>query len=130
MTNNTLKLFKPGDILLGIFLLIIGYLIFFWLKPFGGDRSKAFIQIDNTLKYEVSLEQNKTFDLKEYNHAVEIEVQNKAIRIIRNDCDKKICLKMGLISRPGQVIVCVPKKILIYIPANNKRNQNVKTITG
>jgi hypothetical protein len=130
MAKKPEKLFKPGDILLGISLIIIGYLIFFWFKPFSGSQSKALIQIDNNLRYEVNLEKNQIFSLKEFNPAVVIEVHNKAIRIIRNDCDKKICLKMGFISKPGQVIVCVPKKILIYIPANNEQNQIIKAITG
>lgn len=130
MAKKLEKLFKPGDILLGISLIVIGYLIFFWFKPFSGSQSKALIQIDNNLKYEMNLEKNQIFNLKEFNPAVVIEVRNKAIRIIQNDCDKKICLKMGFISKPGQVIVCVPKKILIYIPTDDEKHQTIKATTG
>lgn len=130
MAKKPEKLFKPGDILLGISLIVIGYLVFFWFKPFSGSQSEALIQIDNNLKYELDLEKNQIFNLKEFDPAVVIEVHNQAIRIVRNDCDKKICLKMGFISKPGQVIVCVPKKILIYIPTDNDQHQSIKAITG
>jgi hypothetical protein len=130
MEKNQSKLFKPGDILFGLLVVIIGYLILFWFKPATNKNNIALIQINDEVFYEVNLNKNQTITLKEFNPAVEVEVQNNAIRILRNNCEKKICLKMDFISKSGQMIICVPKKILIYIPAINEQKQPIRAITG
>lgn len=130
MIKNQSKLFKPGDVLFGLLLVISGYFILFWVKPDTNTNHIALIQINDEVFYEINLNENRTIALKEFNPAVGVEVQNNAIRILRNDCEKKICLKMGFISNPGQMIICVPKKILIYIPATNDQSQTIRAITG
>lgn len=44
-----------------------------------------------------------------------VEVQGKRIRIIQSPCPDQICVRQGWISSPGQSIVCVPGRIVIYI---------------
>ncbi len=125
-----MKLFKPGDILLGLILIGMGHFVMFWFDPGGTDSQKVLVQINDNVKYELTLSKEQTIRLKEFDPPVEIEIHNNAIRIIRNDCVQKICLKMGYISKPGEMIVCVPKKILIYIPFSNDQHRTIKAITG
>ncbi len=44
-----------------------------------------------------------------------IEVKEGRIRAKKSDCPRKICVNTGWIKTPGQIIVCVPNKILIEI---------------
>ena len=131
MEKNLSKLFKPGDILFGLLIVVFIYLLFFWFKPIINNNNIALVQINDKVHYEINLDKNQIIKLIEFNPKVEVQVKNNAIRISRNDCDKKICLKMGFISKPGQMIICVPKKILIYIPIKtNDKNQEIRAITG
>lgn len=131
MEKNLSKLFKPGDILFGFLIVVFIYLLFFWFKPIINNNNIALVQINDKVHYEINLDKNQIIKLIEFNPKVEVQVKNNAIRISRNDCDKKICLKMGFISKPGQMIICVPKKILIYIPIKtNDKNQEIRAITG
>jgi hypothetical protein len=44
-----------------------------------------------------------------------LEIKDERVRVKKSDCPRQICVSRGWIKRPGQVIVCVPNKILIEI---------------
>lgn len=44
-----------------------------------------------------------------------IEVKNNSIGVIESDCNNKLCVKTGFISKQSQTIVCVPNKLVIQI---------------
>lgn len=129
MKNNPAKMFKSGDILLVMILLLVGYWLFGGFNPAGAKSQTALIQLDNSIAYEVDLRKDQVISLDEFSPPVQVRVQNNAIRITQNDCAQKICIKMGAISEPGQMIVCVPKKILIFIPVGNDKGR-IKATTG
>ncbi|MEN6325455.1 MAG: NusG domain II-containing protein [Syntrophomonas sp.] len=47
------------------------------------------------------------------------EVKPGAIRMKYSPCPDRYCMKTGWISRPGQVIACVPNRIIIKISPDN-----------
>jgi hypothetical protein len=42
-------------------------------------------------------------------------VKDGTIFVTETDCHDKICLKTGAVSKNGQSIVCLPKKITVKI---------------
>lgn len=48
-----------------------------------------------------------------------IKVHDKGIEIINASCHDHICEKTGFISRPGEIIVCLPNKLSIKIKGNS-----------
>jgi hypothetical protein len=44
-----------------------------------------------------------------------LEIKEGRIRVRESDCPRKICVNTGWIKTPGQVIVCVPNKVLVEI---------------
>ncbi len=44
-----------------------------------------------------------------------IEIKDGRMRVKESDCPRKICVKTGWINASGEVIVCVPNKVLIEI---------------
>lgn len=129
MRLPSIRLFRPADLLPGVILLGGIYLLFFWFKPQENADPVAYIQIDNHLAYQVDLRQDQILKLNEFNPPVEVEVRNQSIGIIRNDCVQKVCIKMGFVSHSGEMIVCVPKKILIFIPSQHQ-NHEINAVTG
>jgi len=129
MKTGLIRLFKSGDIFLAMFLLFAGYWLFGGFNPADTLGSSALIQLDNSIEYEVDLKKDQIIDLDEFTPPVQVQVQNNSIRITQNDCAQKICIKMGSISEPGKMIVCVPKKILIFMPVRND-GRGIKAITG
>lgn len=49
------------------------------------------------------------------NGRMSIEIKQGRIRVRRSDCPRKICVNTGWIKTPGQVIACVPNKVLVEI---------------
>ena len=43
----------------------------------------------------------------------------QSIGIIDADCRDKICIKSGFISKPGQLSVCLPHKLMVEIKSND-----------
>lgn len=49
---------------------------------------------------------------KKHNH---IRVENEQIAVTTADCPDKICMQTGAISAPGEIIACLPHKLIIEI---------------
>ena len=129
MRQTPMRLFTPADILIILLLALIGYFAIFLSHKNEFGNPMAFIQIDNVTEYEVDLQKNQIILLNQFSPAVKVEVRNKSIGISKNDCAQRICIRMGFISHVGQMVVCVPKKILIYISGSNE-DETIDAITG
>ncbi|MGE5542463.1 MAG: NusG domain II-containing protein [Bacillota bacterium] len=43
------------------------------------------------------------------------EVSGGRVRMISSDCPDKVCVKTGWISQAGQVIVCLPNRVILKV---------------
>ncbi len=75
---------------------------------------KAELVIDGTTVKEISLSEDKIFNLEQAPN-ITFEVKNGRIRFKQSDCPDKICVKTGFISKTGQMAVCLPNKASIKI---------------
>lgn len=76
---------------------------------------KAIITAKNNIK-TIDLSQNMEFVFAE----IKVEIKNNSIRIVESDCPHRICVHSGAISRPGEIIVCVPNKVMIEIQGKDE----------
>lgn len=130
MKQNPLALFKIGDILFWLALFGAAWFYQAMIASATAADNLALVEIAGEVKYRIDLKLDRQYELDEFHPPVRIAVRGGALAIIANDCPQNLCLKMGAISRPGQMIVCVPKKILIYIPTHHGARESVKAITG
>ncbi|UCE08218.1 MAG: NusG domain II-containing protein, partial [bacterium] len=56
-----------------------------------------------------------------------IKIDQGTAQVIYSDCPEKICIKTGKIHHTGEMIVCVPNKVVAKI--NGKRNNQFDVIT-
>lgn len=54
-----------------------------------------------------------------------IEITNGKVKIIDADCPDKICIKDGSIDKPGDVLVCLPHKVLIQIKGESSETDDL-----
>ncbi|HEY5560946.1 MAG TPA: NusG domain II-containing protein [Clostridiaceae bacterium] len=50
-----------------------------------------------------------------------IEIDKAKVKIIDADCPDKICVKAHAISKPGEVLICLPHKLVIKIIGEGKQ---------
>jgi len=112
------------DIITIICLLIFSTVIFiFSTQHFSGEKIVYIKYNNHVLKYP--LKQNREIKLK--NGKIVIEIKNKKVHVKESDCPEKICVLTGWISNPGQIIVCVPNKLIIKIIS--EKEQKIDSIS-
>jgi hypothetical protein len=122
-----LRILTKYDIALILFLLFfsIGSFIYSFPADTGGS---AEVFIDNQLVKKISLAVDKVYEFQGVLSSVKVEVREGKVGVIASACPLHLCLKQGKISQQGQIIVCLPNRLLIVITAGER--QAVDGIVG
>lgn len=114
-------MFKKLDIIIIVILICLSFipeLVFGMMMGKNFSGTYAEITLDGKPYKKVALSEHKGEDKIEvktsYGYNI-IEVKDKSIKILDADCKDEICIKSGFISEPGQIIVCLPHKLMIEI---------------
>ena len=130
MIKKQIKLFGWGDLLFWSIILVVCIQGNIFNTLHNGESQEAIVEIAGEERYRIDLKKDRDFPLTEFRNAVILRVENGRIRMVDNYCPQKICIKTGFAKRSGDMIVCVPQKILIYIPKTSKKDQTIEIITG
>ncbi len=115
------KMLKKADIVLLILLLLLSLLPLF---PWGLPPSACYaeIRLDGQILEKIPLtgqqgvqERPLTITQAGAQHHYLIRIEQDTIAVITADCPDKICVKTGTISKPGEIIACLPHKLIIEI---------------
>ena len=120
---------KSGDKIVGIVLLIIVVIALsvtsIYKSSIKGSENIAVIKSDGKVLKTIDL--NKVIDPQEFtiktdkgNYNV-ISVKHNGIRVKAADCPNQVDVKVGWISNPGQLIVCLPNKLIISIKGEENK---------
>ncbi|TDT60996.1 NusG domain II-containing protein [Fonticella tunisiensis] len=78
-----------------------------YVEIYSENRLYRKIPFDKTTTERVVVKSNLGFNI--------IDISNAKVRIIDADCPDKICIKDGAISKPGDMLVCLPNKVVVEI---------------
>ena len=81
----------------------------------SNDGNSATIKIEGEVIENISLSRETTIKISNSSGYNLIKVSEGAISIVEADCPDKICIKSGKIKNPGEVIACIPHKLIIEI---------------
>ena len=113
-TENKRLITRRDAIIIGI-ILAAGVLALVLFATHSRYGSKAVISVDGKTVKTITLSNlSRTYELDEAKGAV-IEMKDGAICVYSSDCPDKICVNTGYISKKGEKIVCLPKKLIIEI---------------
>jgi len=107
-----------------LIILLIGALVSWlviWIASSSNENKKAIIEYDNEVVLELSLSENKEVRLKELSNGKTLKyemliiVEDGTIRVEENECPNHDCIKEGKKNKIGDVIVCLPNKIVIKV---------------
>ena len=52
-----------------------------------------------------------------------LEIRDEQVRVIEASCPDKLDVHQGYISKPGELIVCLPNKLVIEIKGSQENNE-------
>ena len=77
---------------------------------------RAVIQIDGEKVHTMELDKDAQYRAEtadgNYNMVI---VKDQSVRVSEADCENQVCVKTGAIRYPGEVIACMPHRMIIYI---------------
>ena len=114
MEEINMKNHKRDLILIGILLLTA--LILFLLfkdKQRNEPDAVAVVTVDGTEIARYHLSQDGTFVLNEGSNTLVIE--NGEAWVSEANCPDKLCMGFGKISKNGEIIVCLPNRLIVMI---------------
>ena len=117
---------KKGDLIILILVIIvaIGWFLKDMMWPDSISDKIALIKVDSqihsTIPLDATAERKELhLELPDNNHMLIISEKDK-IWVEESSCPDKVCVKTGKISNPGQSIVCLPNKTVVYIEGSEK----------
>lgn len=118
---------KKGDILI---LLILGIALIssIALNSFFKDKGNRtlIIEVDGLQYASLALDtikEQKIYHIDRPNERyIDIVVDSEGAYVSDVICPDKLCKKTGKIQRPGQSIVCLPNRVVIYIEGDAKKD--------
>ncbi|MEW5801482.1 MAG: NusG domain II-containing protein [bacterium] len=105
-----------GDKVLIFLLILINLGSVFFLGRMGKSK-QVIIQVDQKVVgiYDLHAPAARRVVVQGPLGDSEVEIQGGKVRMLRSACPGKTCQKAGWISGQGQIICCVPNKVLIRI---------------
>ena len=100
---------------------------FFSLTSHDADRFTVTTPAGSSV---YSLDESGILSLTQNEVHVTIVYENGEVRIEDSDCPDLTCIRTGSISKPGEVIVCVPAELVITIPYGESEESDEIYIVG
>ncbi len=127
-----MKLTK-GDKVLVIVLIIFSLLFAFYMATVNKNLEKKYVSIQingeeiNTIEFSKDII-GETYVLEtEFGRNV-LQFGDGEVKIIEASCPDQLCVKQGKIGQVGQLIVCLPNRLVVEIKANNAGNDDIDNI--
>lgn len=115
-----LKFIKKGDIALIAVILLAAAVFMFWNNS-KTEAVQAVITVDGEIVKTVDLGNTKeriTF-IPATSPRVVITAENGKIRFESADCEDKLCVNCGELSKHGDTAVCLPSKTVITVTGSD-----------
>ena len=116
------RYFRVGDVVVYLFFIIFFYTLGTKVLELGEEKpSKVEIYVDGTLKYIYPLQkEERDIFVDTVLGGVNVKFKDNMVRVTSSNSPKKINVKRGWISSPGEVIIGIPDRLLIKIVGDKK----------
>ena len=109
---------KNDFVLIGALLLLCGVGAIFFFTRADDTVRHAVITQDNVQLYDIPLTGHTGTEeivIADEHGANTIRIEDESIAVVDADCPDLVCVKTGTASKKGDVIACLPHKLLIEV---------------
>ena len=110
-----LSLFKKADIIIAVVLVAICVAGTFAALPSKDPGQTAVVTVDGAEVERIDLSGDQDAVIETQYGVNTVTVKDGYVYISESDCRGQDCVRMGGISRPGQMIVCLPHHLTVTI---------------
>lgn len=124
-------MFSKYDFLIWAIIIVIalgGIIIYRQISCYGADE--VYIMVDGEEYETIPLNKEKEDNYREIkgvNGDTIIEIKQGQVRAVQSACPDKICIHYGWISKPGQMIVCLPNRVVVKIISSQEQDIDLYT---
>ena len=118
MRSYEIKSFRIGDAVI-ILLLALGTVLSFISRGRSGKGETVILLAGNAEAQSYSLAKDTVLFLEGPIGKTEVEVRNGQVSISNAPCRQQICRHQGKIRLNGQILVCIPNRLVIEIKGPN-----------
>jgi hypothetical protein len=109
------KILKIGDYILTVMILVGFFVGVFSIRSSTNEGQAVSIFVDNQERYHLRIFEDRTIKVQGDIGETVVRIEHGKVWIESAPCPLQLCKNMGKISRPGEIIVCIPNKLLIRI---------------
>ncbi|MEE4311622.1 MAG: NusG domain II-containing protein [candidate division KSB1 bacterium] len=122
-----IRLLTKGDMFLILAMIVLSVASLVIIRRSQTSGRSAVITVDGIERERLALSRDRELTVSGPIGETVVKVEDNRIRVLHSDCAAKVCVKTGQIHLNGQMIVCVPNKVVISITAYHQRSIDVVT---
>lgn len=99
-----------------------------WIPKKEAKQAYVSVQIDGKEVEKIPMEKRnygKVYTFHSHGGTNRLIIDEKGCTMTESDCPDGICLRMAPIKRPGEMIVCLPHRIIAEVKDNQTPNMDV-----
>ncbi|MBQ4129596.1 MAG: NusG domain II-containing protein [Ruminococcus sp.] len=122
MKNSERKYFKPLDIAIVAFVLIIAVMAFTSQFNTKDTELSCVVRVNGEVEHTIALKNLETATLVDIDceYPLSVYVSKDGVYVAFSSCPDKLCEHTGVITRASQSIVCLPAKVSVTLESNDK----------
>lgn len=105
---------RPLDRLVVALLLATCAALLVLLAP-GAPGRTVIVERDGQVIFTAPLDRDRTFAVTGPLGVTRLAIRHGSVRVASSPCPHQVCVGMGAIDRVGQLLACVPNRLLIRI---------------
>ncbi len=106
---------KKKEMIFFTVLLIVAVVFYIITSKSNTEHNTITVSIDGTVYKEFDLCQNQNYTIQTEQGYNVLQIQNHKATIIEADCPDQLCVQQKAVSHTGELIVCLPHKMVIEV---------------
>ena len=127
MNKKLLNSLRTGDFIIILFIILLAVSSGFLIKFTQGDGDTVVISVNGDTTHRVSINRNLMIELSGFIDKSSIVIEGGSVWMQNSPCPHKLCKQAGKISRSGEMIICIPNRIVIQITGD--RSSEIDAVT-
>ena len=92
-----------------------------FVLPFGRRAgAKIVVDAENKTVFTAPLDQDRRFEIEGPLGTTQLEISDEAVRVLSSPCPQKICIGLGEARRTGDLLACVPNRIVVRVEGEDE----------